>query len=82
MHLENLSLLRKNDQLKFVVKDKKDYNYAKKLVKKYKPVCPVFFQPVWGTDFKNLADWIIHDELEIRLGLQLHKIVWGDRRGV
>ena len=82
MHLENISLLKKNDQLKFVVKDKKDYNYARKIVQKYKPVCPVFFQPVWGTNFKNLADWILCDELEVRLGLQLHKIIWGDRRGV
>jgi 7-carboxy-7-deazaguanine synthase len=82
MHLKNISLLSKNDQLKFVIKDKKDYEYAKKIFQKYKPVCLVFFQPIWGTNFKNLADWIIHDNLEVELGLQLHKIIWGDKRGV
>jgi 7-carboxy-7-deazaguanine synthase len=82
MRLENISFLRKNDQLKFVIKDKKDYDYAKKIFQKYKPICRVFFQPVGGTNFKNLANWILNDELEVQIGLQLHKIIWGDRRGV
>ena len=82
MHLENISLLSKNDQLKFIIKDKKDYNYAKKIFQKYKPICPVFFQPVWGTNLKNLANWIVHDNLEVQIGLQLHKIIWGDKREV
>ncbi len=78
---ENISLLRKNDQLKFVIKDKKDYNYAKKIIDKYKPICTVFFQPVWGIDPVTLTEWIIHDRLDVKLGLQLHKIVWGEKRG-
>jgi len=81
MCLENITLLKEDDQLKFVIKNRDDYNYAKKLVQRYKPVCPVFFQPVWGTNSKNLAEWLINDGLDVKLGLQLHKIIWGDKRG-
>ena len=80
-YFKNISFLRKDDQLKFVIKDKDDYNYAKKIVNKYKPICPVFFQPVWGTNPSDLADWIICDGLNVKLGLQLHKIIWGEKRG-
>ncbi len=79
--LENISLLCKYDQLKFVIKDKEDYNYAKKIINKYKPICTVFFQPVWGTNPSDLADWILCDGLNVKLGLQLHKLLWGDQRG-
>jgi 7-carboxy-7-deazaguanine synthase len=80
MRLENLSLLRTHDQVKCVIKDKNDYNYAKDILQKYKPNCPVFFQPVWGTNPKKLAEWILGDALPVTLGLQLHKILWGDTR--
>ena len=79
-YFENISFLRKDDQLKFTIKDKNDYNYAKKIVNKYKPTCMVFFQPVWGTNLKEIANWITADGLDVKLGLQLHKIIWGDRR--
>lgn len=81
MCLENVSLLKKDDQLKFVIGDKRDYDYAKKIIQKYKPVCTVFFQPVWGTNAKQLAEWILNDDLNVKLGLQIHKIIWGDKRG-
>jgi len=80
MRLENLSLLRTHDQIKCVIKDKNDYNYTKDILQKYKPNCPVFFQPVWGTNPKKLAEWILGDALPVTLGLQLHKILWGDTR--
>ena len=80
-YLKNISLLRKNDQLKFVIKDKDDYNYAKKIINKYKPICTVYFQALWGTNPSDLSKWIISDDLNVRLGLQLHKILWGERRG-
>ena len=79
-YFENISFLRKDDQLKFIIKDENDYNYAKKIVNKYKPTCMVFFQPVWGTNPKEIANWITADGLDVKLGLQLHKIIWGDRR--
>jgi 7-carboxy-7-deazaguanine synthase len=77
-YFKNISLLRKGDQLKFVIKDKDDYNYAKKIVNEYKPTCMVFFQPVWGKNPEELANWITTDGLDVKLGLQLHKIIWGD----
>ena len=82
MHLKNISYLSKKDQLKFIMKNKKDFDYAKKIMKKYKPSCTVFFQPVWGTNPEKLASWILKDTLNVRLGLQLHKIVWGTKKGV
>jgi 7-carboxy-7-deazaguanine synthase len=81
-YLQNISLLKKDDQLKFIIKDRKDYEYAKKILKECAPSCTVFFQPVWGTNPRDLAEWIIQDNLDVKLGLQLHKIIWGDRRGV
>jgi len=82
MFIENLQLLKKKDQLKFIIKDKKDYNYAKKVLLKYKPDCITFFQPVWGSNLKNFANWILKDNINARLGLQIHKIIWGKKRGV
>ncbi|RLF29669.1 MAG: hypothetical protein DRN05_01120 [Thermoplasmata archaeon] len=83
MYLNNISLLNKNDQLKFVILDKKDYEYAKNIIRKHKPQCTVFFQPVWGIDPIILSRWILSDGLNIRLSLQIHKIIWGDKkRGV
>ena len=82
MDFNNLSRLTKKDQLKFVIKNKEDYEYAKKIVEKYNPICPVFFQPVWGTDPQDIADWIKEDGLNVNIGLQLHKIIWGDKRGI
>jgi 7-carboxy-7-deazaguanine synthase len=80
--LKNINLLKKDDQLKFVIKNKEDYNYAKYIVNEYKPVCEVFFQPVWGEIPNKLAEWIISDRLNVKLSLQLHKIIWGLNRRV
>ena len=41
----------------------------------------VFFQPNWKKDPKKLADWILNDDLDVKLSLQIHKIIWGDVRG-
>ena len=82
MHLENISLLKKGDQLKIIIQNKEDYNYAKKIIQKYEPTCHVFFQPVWATNPKNLASWILGDGLNVKFGLQIHKMIWGDVKGV
>jgi len=82
MDMSNIKKLGKNDQLKFVIGDKKDYDYAKKIISKYKPVCPVFFQPVSSINPKLLAEWILRDGLVVKLGLQIHKMIWGNKRGV
>jgi len=80
--LKNINLLKKDDQLKFVIKNKQDYNYAKNIVIEYKPFCDVFFQPVWGEKPSKLAEWIITDRLNVKLSLQLHKIIWGLNRRI
>jgi 7-carboxy-7-deazaguanine synthase len=82
MNMDNILSLSKDDQLKFIIKNKEDYLYAKEVLKKYDPICTVFFQPVWGTNPKKLASWILLDGLQVRLSIQLHKIVWGAKRGV
>ena len=81
-YLENINFLKKGDQIKFVIKNKKDYEYAKGILEKYKPLCTIFFQPVWGKNPKILTKWIINDGLNVKLGLQIHKIIWGEKREV
>jgi 7-carboxy-7-deazaguanine synthase len=82
MKLENIELLRPQDQIKMIIKNESDYNYAKSIISKYKPNCSIFFQPVWGINPNSLANWILNDGLKVRIGLQLHKIIWGEKRGV
>ena len=82
MIFENIKKLKQKDQLKLIIKNKNDYEYAKKIINKYKPACTTFFQPVWGTNPKLLADWIIKDGLNVKLGLQIHKIIWGNKRRI
>lgn len=77
MILENIKKLKKTEQLKFVLKDKKDYDYAKNIIKKYKPGCSIIFMPVGGTDVKNLAANVLKNGLNVRVLIQLHKLIWG-----
>jgi len=55
---------------------------TKRIIEEKKPKCNIIFQPVWKSNPKNLANWIITDNLNVRLGLQLHKIVWGEKRKI
>jgi 7-carboxy-7-deazaguanine synthase len=82
MNFENLDFLSKNDQLKFIIGNKEDYEYAKKIIEKYKPLATIYFQPVWNFNPIRLSSWILEDGLDVYLGLQLHKIIWGDKKGV
>ncbi len=82
MNFENIKKLKKKDQIKFVIKDKKDYEYSKKIIEKYQPKCQIFFQPVWKSKPDKLAKWILEDGLNVTLGLQIHKIIWRDKKGV
>jgi 7-carboxy-7-deazaguanine synthase len=82
MNLENLEFLSHQDQLKCIIKNTDDYLYAKQVLATHTIVCPVFFQPVWGTNPQQLAQWILDDGLKVRLSLQLHKLLWGERQGV
>jgi 7-carboxy-7-deazaguanine synthase len=78
---ENLPLLRRTDVLKLVIADRKDYLYARGVVRRYRGPAAVVFQPVWGTQAGRLADWVLHDRLDVRVMLQEHKVLWGDVPG-
>jgi 7-carboxy-7-deazaguanine synthase len=82
MLYKNLNFLQNKDQIKFVIKDYTDYKFSKDIIKKYKIRCPIYFQPVWGTNLKKLADWILNDNLNVKLSIQIHKIIWANKRGV
>ncbi|MCK4443218.1 MAG: radical SAM protein [Thermoplasmata archaeon] len=82
MEFSNIELLGPGDELKLVIADKKDYEYAKGIVEKYKPICSIVMQPVWGKEIKELVEWVLDDNLNARVLPQLHKIVWGEKRGV
>jgi 7-carboxy-7-deazaguanine synthase len=84
---DNLALLERKDQIKFVILDEKDYEYAKDFVVRHQLhdcVEEVIFSPVFGQlEPRQLAEWILRDGLEVRLGLQLHKFIWElEARGV
>jgi 7-carboxy-7-deazaguanine synthase len=80
-HWANLPRLRDRDVLKFVIADRRDYLYARRVVRKYTGPATLVFQPVWGTDAGRLADWVLEDRLDVRVMLQEHKVLWGDVPG-
>jgi 7-carboxy-7-deazaguanine synthase len=82
----NISHLTEGDEVKFVVGDRNDYEWAKEIIKKYglTSCCTVLFSPVFGTmDNRTLAEWILEDALPVRFQMQLHKYIWEPgKRGV
>jgi 7-carboxy-7-deazaguanine synthase len=83
MLFSNIKWLDETDQLKFVIADKTDYEYAKNLIAKYKPICNIIFQPVDGVHAKKLAEWVLADNLNnVRVLIQLQKVIWGQRRHI
>ncbi len=79
-----LADLRPMDQLKFVLADRADFDFAVDIVRTNGPFpCPVFFNPVGGTDAKAITEWLLaeKDALQVHVGVQLHKLVWGDVPG-
>jgi 7-carboxy-7-deazaguanine synthase len=86
-HWPNLDLLNPHDEVKFVIQDRADYEFAKDVVGRYdlaRRSAAVLFSPVHGVlEPKQLAAWILEDRLPVRLQLQAHKYIWGaDIRGV
>jgi 7-carboxy-7-deazaguanine synthase len=80
MHWPNLERLRSTDEIKFVIQDRADYDYARQVVEQHDLVQrsgAVLFSPVHGAlDPKQLAEWILADRLPVRLQLQAHKYIW------
>ena len=81
---ENLPLLTRHDEIKFVLCDEKDYLWAKQILMQHHLAekCTVLFSPAHDTlDPVQLADWILRDRLPVRMQLQLHKILWNNEPG-
>jgi len=82
--LENLNCLRAVDQVKFVLADRNDYEWACDFVREHDLPArtQVLFSPVAGElEPRELADWIVADRLPVRFQVQLHKSLWGDVAG-
>lgn len=83
---DNIPLLDKKDQLKFVIADRDDYQWSVAKLIEYNladRVSDVLFSPVSETmSSEQLAGWILEDRLPVRFQLQLHRVIWGDRIGV
>lgn len=81
--MDNLGQLGPLDQLKLVVCSRADYEWARELLRDRAPLpCPVLLSPSWGQlEPRALAEWILEDRLDVRLQVQLHKILWGDQPG-
>ncbi|AZS51904.1 7-carboxy-7-deazaguanine synthase QueE [Entomomonas moraniae] len=82
---ENVDFLTKNDQVKFVICSKNDYDWAKTKLIQYnltERVNEIIFSPSYQqVKAQALADWIVADNLPVRFQLQLHKILWNDEPG-
>ena len=84
---ENMARLRPYDQVKFVIRDRADYEYARDVLARCdlaSRTAAVLFSPVHGVlEPRGLADWVLADRLPVRVQLQVHKYIWSaDTRGV
>jgi 7-carboxy-7-deazaguanine synthase len=80
----NLAHLGPRDEIKFVLCDRADYEWARAAIveRALDAICPVLMSPSFGQlDLRELARWILEDRLAVRLQVQLHKIIWGDVPG-
>lgn len=84
-HWPNIELLRKHDQVKFVICDRSDYEWARFKLDELalsNRVNEVLFSPSHGVlEPRDLAEWILQDGLNVRMQLQMHKYLWGDQPG-
>lgn len=81
---QNIALLKPHDQVKFVICNRADYEWACQKLVEYDLVniCEVLFSPIHGQlKPAELADWIVEDNLAVRMQIQMHKYLWGDEQG-
>lgn len=84
---DNLRILQTHDEVKFVIASRNDYEWARDIVQQYdlcNKTAAVLFSAVFNAiEFKQLVEWILEDELDVRFQLQIHKFVWDpNTRGV
>ncbi len=83
-HYQNIEYLLPHDQIKFVICNRHDYDWAKQIIEQYQLThrCQVLFSPSYEEQSAGqLADWILEDQLSVRLQIQLHKFLWGEAKG-
>ncbi|MBU3735933.1 MAG: 7-carboxy-7-deazaguanine synthase QueE [Methylobacterium sp.] len=81
---QNLDRLRPMDEVKFVLCDRADYDWARQVLAErgISRKCTVLFSPVYSTlNPHDLAEWVLQDKLPVRMQVQLHKILWGETPG-
>ncbi|HLD10087.1 MAG TPA: 7-carboxy-7-deazaguanine synthase QueE [Methylophilaceae bacterium] len=82
---DNLQHLKPKDEVKFVLCNRSDYDWAKQVLaeRAIGSKCSVLFSPVYNqVNPTELAEWILHDKLPVRMQIQLHKVLWGEKPGV
>lgn len=93
--MENLAHMRPHDQLKFVVSDRRDYEFARDILRSNEVRSQVLMQPMWASPnpvtatriegepatLASLTQWVLDDGLDVRVGTQLHKVIWGHEKG-
>ena len=80
----NLTKLKKTDQVKFVISDRADYEWSREFLMRERLAerCELLFSPVWDrVEPRVLAEWVLADHLTVRVQVQLHKLLWGEKRG-
>ena len=80
----NLDVLTGRDQIKFVLADRADYDWSRDVISQrdLSNRCDILFSPVYGKlEPRELAEWILADRLPVRMQIQLHKVLWGEKPG-
>jgi 7-carboxy-7-deazaguanine synthase len=80
---ENILALKKTDEIKFVIADRADYEWARNFIRdrELDKVCHLLLSPAFGLVApKDLVDWLLEDHLPVRLNMQLHKYIWHPRK--
>lgn len=83
-HWENIAYLTAHDEIKFVLANRADYDWAREVIQAQRldKVSPILFSPVQGElPPAQLADWVLADRLPVRMQMQLHKVLWGNTPG-
>ena len=79
---ENLPILKSKDQLKFVIASRSDFDWCTEILDNHEVESQILFSPVYESlKPVELAEWILEKKLNVRLQVQLHKLLWGDQKG-
>ncbi len=82
--MDNLSYLTLQDEVKFVITSRHDFEWARDFIKKYPIKGTVIFSPAWeDVTPATLVEWIVQENVPVRVGIQIHKVIWDkDKKGV